>query len=175
MLTETVNARHCADISAQLEQRVSETLTPSLTTKLVRMITQKNNQAETSLFPSSFLYSFKSNDLVLSLTFLPASESTTQIRYDLFDTSPKAETNENALVNAVEEVITALSGNIESESQSISTKPVENSAVTHQILARLQEHSKLEKIRGSLILPAMRQPKGSALFQQAEQCKLFLK
>lgn len=29
----------------------------------------------------------------------------------------------------------------------------------------------MEKIRGSLIFPAMRQPKGSALFQLAEQCK----
>lgn len=169
-----MNARHCADISAQLEQKVTETLPPSLATKLVRLITQKNNQAETSLFPSTFLYSFKNTDLWLSMTFLPASETTTQLRYDLFDTSPKTETNENELVNAADGVIQGLIRELESEYQSISSKPVENSPVTHQILARLQEHSKLEKMRGSMVLPAMRQPKGSALFQQAEQCKSCL-
>lgn len=166
-----MSARHCTDISAQLEQRVSETLSPSLTTKFVRIITQKNDQAEISLFPSSFLYSFRNTDLWLSLTFLPTSETSTQIRYDLFNTSPKAEINEHDLANTVERVIQALIGNIESDFQSISNKPVENPEAMHQILARLQEHSKLEMMRGSLILPAMRQPKGSALFQQAEQCK----
>lgn len=167
-----MNARHCADVSEQLEHRVSKTLSPSLTTKLVRLVTQKPNQAETSLFPSSFLYSFKDSGLCLSLIFLPASETTTQVRYDLFESAPKPETNEKGdLANAVEGVIQALIGGIESEYQSISTKQVKNSANTQQILARLQEHSKLEKTRGSQVLPAMRQPKGSSLYQQAEQCK----
>jgi hypothetical protein len=44
---------------------------------------------------------------------------------------------------------------------------------TRQILSRLQEHTKLEKIQGSQILPATRKPKGSTLFQQAEQCEFI--
>ncbi|OQD86069.1 hypothetical protein PENANT_c008G08323 [Penicillium antarcticum] len=40
---------------------------------------------------------------------------------------------------------------------------------TRQILSRIQKHTKLEKIQGGQILPATHKPKGSILFQQAEQ------
>lgn len=144
---------------------------PSLTTKLIRVITQKNTQADCSIFPSSFFYSFENSDLWLSLTLLPSSETTTQVRYDLFDSSPKANTIGNGVANAVEGVIKDLVQAIETEYQSMHDRPVESSLTTRRILQAIQEHSKLEKMRGGLILPAMHQPKGSSLFQQAEQCE----
>lgn len=143
----------------------------SLTTKLIRTITQKNTQADFSLFPSSFLYSFENSDLWLSLTLLPSSETTTQVRYDLFDSSSKANTIGDDVANAVKDVIKDLVQTIETEYQSMRDQPVGNSPNTRRILQAIQEHSKLEKMRGGLILPAMHQPKGSSLFQQAEQCE----
>lgn len=144
---------------------------PSLTTKLIRTITQKNTQADCSIFPSSFFYSFENSDLWLSLTLLPSSETTTQVRYDLFDSSPKANTIGNNVANVVEGVIKDLVQAIETEYQSMHDRPIESSPTTRQILQAIQEHSKLEKMRGGLVLPAMHQPKGSSLFQQAEQCE----
>lgn len=132
-------------------------------------MTQRNNRAECSVFPGLFLYSFENSDLWISLNFLPASETITLIRYDLFDTSPKPETNDGALANALAEVIQDLIQDIESEFRSINDRPAEGSPATRHILNCLQEHSKLERMRGAQVLPAMRQPKGSSLFQQAEQ------
>lgn len=143
----------------------------SLTTKFIRIITQKNSQADSSFFPSSFFYSFEKSDLWLSLTFLPSSETTTQVRYDLFNSSSKVNTKGSDLANIVEGVIKNLIQGIEAEYRSIKDQPVENSQSTRQILRTIQEHSKLERMSGGQILPAMHKPKGSTLFQQAEQCK----
>jgi len=137
------------------------------------MITQKNTQANYSLFPSSFFYSFENSDLWLSLTFLPSSGTTTQVRYDLFNSSTKANSNENDLANDVEGVIKNLIQVIETEYQSVHDRPVENSQSTRHFLQAIQEHSKLEKMHGGQIRPAMHQPKGSSLFQQAEQCEYW--
>lgn len=79
--------------------------------------------------------------------------------------------NKDQLASAVAESIKAILQNIESRFQSVATSPVENSSSTRHIMERLQEHTRLEKKSGGQILPAMRQPKGSSLFQQAEQRK----
>lgn len=157
-------------MTAELEQRVSEALPVSLATQLVRAVTQKNNRATCSIFPSTFLYSFEQADLWLSLTFLPSSESKTQIRYDIFNSS-KTDPYENALANAVGEAMEGLTKSMENDFKSIAGRPVENSKTIQRIVIQLQEHQKKEKVNGGLILSAMRQPKGSSLFQQAEQCK----
>lgn len=138
------------------------------------MITQENSQAMSFLFPNSFLYSFEQSDLWLSLTFLPSSETTTQIRYDIFNSSPKAIINVDDLVTAVDGIIKNLISVLEAEYKTINNRPVENSPFVCKILQNIQEHSKLERIRGEKISPAMHKPKGSSLFQQAEQCKSFL-
>ncbi|KAJ5570178.1 Aromatic-ring-hydroxylating dioxygenase alpha subunit [Penicillium hispanicum] len=164
-----VTACHCADLKAKLEQRAAETAPSSLATKMVRVITRRHHQADCSLFPYTILYSFDHADLWLSLTFLPSSETTTQVRYDLFGISPKAVTVGGVLASAVEEVVRSLVEQIESEFQSVTLRPVESSNHTQFIVDRLQEHRKLEKVQGGQILPAMRQPKGSSLFQKAEQ------
>lgn len=150
---------------------MSTVLVPSLTTKLLRMVIPKKNRENCSLFPSTQLYSFENTDLWLSLTFLPASEKSTQVRYDLFDNAPKAATDESALATAVEQPIQDLVQRMETDFSSISGNTGDNTQSTRQILSHLQEHAKLEKTRGELIVPATRQPKASSLFQRAEQCE----
>lgn len=168
---ETVNTQHQADVSAQLEKRVSEVSSPSLATTLARLAMQRNSQTHASVFPNTFLYSFRGSRLWLSMTFLPATETTTQVRYDLFTSSLKAEPGENDLSSAIEAVIQTRITQLETEYQSIRAEEVQNPEGTSRILAHLHDHTKLERAHGAQVRPAMRQPKGSSLFQQAEQRK----
>ncbi|KAJ5712661.1 hypothetical protein N7493_009129 [Penicillium malachiteum] len=164
--------RHFKNALVQLEQRVSETLRPSFATQLMRTLTLKNKKSTLSLFPGTLIYSFEKADLELALTLFPASDTTTQIRYDLFDSGSTQETDEGALASIIGEALRLLVKNMESDSEYVTQNVVESSATTHKILKRLREHQKMEKMRGGQILPAMRQPKGSLFFQQAEQlCK----
>ncbi|KAJ5263437.1 hypothetical protein N7478_011042 [Penicillium angulare] len=166
------NTSHFTDLTEKLEKRISETLKPSFATQLVRAVTQKNNQAKCSIFPTTFIYSFEQADLCVTVTFLPKSEKTTQIRYDLFDSSSKAETDENALANSVGDVLQNFVKDLEIDFASVDGRSSGSSSATCNILKEIQEHQKLEKMNGGQILPAMRQPKGSSLFQKAEQlCK----
>lgn len=160
--------RHFTDLIAQLEERVSEAVASSLITKLVKIVTRANKQADCSLFPGTFLYSFQDAGLWLSVSFFPASETNTHVRYDLFDCAPKMTTDEGALARAVERSVQDLAKRIEAEFQSV-TEAAELSPNTHKILDCVQEHARLERAHGGQILPAMHQPKGSSLFQQAEQ------
>lgn len=144
-------------------------LKPSIATQIARTIWQKNQKASCFLFPGTFLYSFEQDDLWLSLTFIPSSETITQVRYDLFTSSPKTDIDQDALSSVVGEVIQNSIKSVEIELQSTTEKPVGSSPAIHGLLKQLQEHQKLERTSGSLIRPAMRQPKGSSLFQQAEQ------
>lgn len=161
--------RHYTDLAEKLEERVSEAVTPSLVSKLVNITTQKNKQAHLSLFPGTFLYSFKDAGLWLSLSFFPASERSTHVRYDLFKCAPKMTTDEEALARAIEGPMQDLVKAIEGEYRSVAGEPTDLSAGMREILGCVQEHAKLERAQGGLILPAMHQPKGSSLFQQAEQ------
>jgi nitrite reductase/ring-hydroxylating ferredoxin subunit len=165
------NARHFVDLTTQLEQRLPEILQPSIATRIARAIWQKNQKANCSLFPGTFLYSFAQKDMWFSLTFLPSSETSTRVRYDLFTSSPKTGIDGDALNSVVEEVIRDFITGIEFETQSVTKKTALNSPATYKVLKQLQEHQKLERISGGLVRPAMRQPKGSSLFQQAEQCE----
>lgn len=112
---------------------------------------------------------FPQKDLWLSVTFLPSSETTTQVRYDLFDCSTKAMADHDVLASIMAEVIHAFVKEIERKFQSVARRTVDNSSNTQRILDLLQEHQKREKMERRQILPAMRQPKGSSLFQKAEQ------
>lgn len=58
---------------------------------------------------------------------------------------------------------------IEGEYQSVAGEPTDLSPGMREVLGCVQEHAKLERAQGGQILPAMHQPKGSSLFQQAEQ------
>jgi hypothetical protein len=168
-----VSPQYCTDATTHLEEIVSAAAPPSFASKVIKIITRYNSRANCHLFPVNFLYSFQDAPLWISVSFLPASESTTQVRYDLFGLSSKTGINEDELASYVAESLKALLRNIETEFQSVATGSVENSSNTRQILDQLQEHARLEKKSGGQILPAMRQPKGSSLFQQAEQRKFL--
>lgn len=166
---QIVNTRYSANITTQLEQILPGVLKPSIATQIARTIWQKNQKANCVLFPGTFLYSFEQDDVWLSLTFIPSSETITQVRYDLFTSSPKTGIDQDALSSVVGEIIQNSIKSIEVELQSTTGRPAGSSPTTHRLLKQLQEHQKLERTSGSLIRPAMRQPKGSSLFQQAEQ------
>lgn len=161
--------KYRSDVTSQLEEIVSAVALPSAATKFMKFITQSSSRADCHLFPGNLIYSFEDGQFWISLSFVPASESTTQVRYDLFSLSPTATTNEVELKNAIAESIKTLLQKIKTEFSSATPGPVEGGSNTSQILDQLQEHLRLEKKSGGPILPAMRQPKGSSLFQQAEQ------
>lgn len=78
-------------------------------------------------------------------------------------------TDEGALARAIEEPMQDFVKGIEAEYRSVAAEPTDLSPAMREILGCVQEHAKLERARGGQILPAMHQPKGSSLFQQAEQ------
>lgn len=161
---------HYTELVTDLEDRMSEAIGSSPITKLMKIVMRTNNQTDYSLFPGTFLYSFKDAGLWLSLSFFPASGTSTHVRYDLFDCSSKMTTDEGALARAIEGPMQDFVKKIETEYQSVTEESTDLPPNSREILSCVQEHQKLERIRGSLILPAMHQPKGSSLFQQAEQC-----
>lgn len=156
-------------VADQLEEIVSAAAPPSVATKFLKFIRQHSSKAKSHIFPGNFLYSFEDGHFWISLSFIPASESLTQVRYDMFGLSSTTGNNEGALTNSIAEAIKNILQKIETEFSSVTPGSLDISSNTSQILDQLQGHLRLEKKNGSQILPAMRQPKGSSLFQQAEQ------
>ncbi|KAJ5972894.1 uncharacterized protein N7479_002812 [Penicillium vulpinum] len=168
-------ARHLNAYTSELDRRISEVSGPSLVMKVVRFITQKTTREECILFPITLMYSFQDADIYLILSFFPESESKTHIRYDLFTRSAVNELEIRKLSEVLQSMTKNLSEEIELEYQYISAKQETSSELNtdaRQILSLLQEHTKLERMGGGQILPAMHKPEGSTLFQKADQlCK----
>ncbi|KAJ5173741.1 uncharacterized protein N7500_001672 [Penicillium coprophilum] len=159
-----------------LHRKMSEIVRPDPIAKLVRSITRKNAIEECVLFPVTLMYSFQDAGLCLTISFFPTSESKTHIRYDLFALTAVNEAGIRSMSELLQSITKSLTADIELEYRSISTKQGSsgdfNNTDIHQVLSRLQEHAKLERIEGSQILPAMHKPEGSTLFQKADQlCK----
>ncbi|KAJ5669355.1 Aromatic-ring-hydroxylating dioxygenase alpha subunit [Penicillium macrosclerotiorum] len=168
----TTIPNHHTNITTQLEERMSKVTTPSLFTKVVRALSSNSSHASCSLFPATLLYSFADSDFWIALSFLPVSETITQVRYDLFDGSRNLEETKDTLTTALDNVMQDLVRDTENHFLSIFDIDTQISPITRQVVDCLQGHSTLEKKTGGLIFPAMHQPKGSSLFQQAEQlCK----
>ncbi|KAJ5392744.1 hypothetical protein N7465_011718 [Penicillium sp. CMV-2018d] len=165
--------RHLDAYTSELHRRMSEVSAASAVMKFIRSITRKSVREECSLFPITVIYSFQEEDLCLALSFFPASESKTHIRYDLFAHSAVNEPDVRKMSDVLQSATKNLIAEIELEYQYISTKQRSsgelNNTDTRQILSRLQEHTKLERIEGGQILPAMHKPEGSTLFQKADQ------
>ncbi|CAG8896739.1 unnamed protein product [Penicillium egyptiacum] len=166
-------ARHLEVYTSQLHRRMSEVSGPSPVMNLVRSVTRKSTLEEYSLFPTTHVYSFRNADLCLALSFFPASESKTNIRFDLFARSAVNEPEIQKMSEVLQSATKNLIGEIELEYQYILSKQGSsgelNNTDTLQILGQLKEHTKLERIEGGQILPAMHNPEGSTLFQRAEQ------
>ncbi|CAG7978711.1 unnamed protein product [Penicillium nalgiovense] len=169
-------ARHLDVYTSELHRGMSELSGPSPLIKFVRSITRRCTREEYFLFPTTLIYSFQYVNLCLALSFFPASESKTNIRFDLFASSAVNEPEIQRMSEVLKSATKNLVGEIELEYQYISTEKGSlaelDSTDTRRILSRLQEHTKLERIEGGQILPAMHKPKGSTLFQKADQlCK----
>lgn len=81
-----------------------------------------STQKDCSLFPITFVYAFQDADLWLALSFFPASESKTHIRYDLFACSAVSEPDIRNMSEVLQSETKNLIAEIELEYQSISTK-----------------------------------------------------
>ncbi|KAJ5778866.1 hypothetical protein N7457_006586 [Penicillium paradoxum] len=170
------NGYHPDEFLRELNRRASEVSRHSLATRLVRSIMQKSTGNDCSLFPTTLLCSLEDGDLTVALSFFPASESKTHMRYDLFARSSVSEPETQRFSDILQSTTKQLAGELEVKYQYISktqsSSGESNSTATREILRRLQDHMKLERIEGSQIFPATHKPEGSTLFQQADQlCK----
>ncbi|KAJ5139363.1 Aromatic-ring-hydroxylating dioxygenase alpha subunit [Penicillium bovifimosum] len=164
---------HHFDVFANLNHGVSGVFRSFV--KKLAVPLRRSTRKECFLYPTTFFYSLE-DGLSLAMSFFPASQSKTHVRYDLFSCSNVSESEAQRLSEVLQSAVKKLVGELETDYQSILDKqelPSEfDSTVSRQILSRLQEHTKLERAEGGQILPAMHKPKGSTLFQQADQlCK----
>jgi hypothetical protein len=114
--------RHLDVYTSELHCRISEVSVPSPAMKVIRSITRRSALGECSLFPITVIYSFRQTDLCLALSFFPASESKTHIRYDLFAHSAVNEPDIQKMSEILQSATKNLIAEIELEYQSISTK-----------------------------------------------------
>lgn len=106
----------------ELDRRVSEISGPAFTMKLVRSIMRKSTRKHNVFFPTTLISSFENVDLSLALSFFPASESKTHIRYDLFSCSKVSEHEVQQLSRMLQTSIEELVGDMKVEYLSISNK-----------------------------------------------------
>lgn len=120
--TSIVRACHLDPYTSEIHRRMSEVSGPSLIRKLFRSVMGNSTQKDCSLFPITFVYAFQDADLWLALSFFPASESKTHIRYDLFACSAVSEPDIRNMSEVLQSETKNLIAEIELEYQSISTK-----------------------------------------------------
>jgi hypothetical protein len=88
--------------------------------KVVKNMTRKGSQKVTSVFPTTLLYSFSSMDFGLALSFFPASEMKTHIRYDLFSRSVVGQTEVQKLSDVLQKATEDLARETEKEYSTVS-------------------------------------------------------
>lgn len=120
--TLIARSRHLDTYTSELHQRMSEVSRPSPAMKLFRAMTGKSSLEKCSLFPITLIYSFQDAGLCLALSFFPASESKTNIRYDLFAHCAVNKPEIQKISEVSQSVTKNLIREIEVEYQSISTK-----------------------------------------------------
>ncbi|KAL4778561.1 hypothetical protein BJX76DRAFT_362605 [Aspergillus varians] len=132
------------------------------------------------LFPNLFLFTIPGSGSWLSLSFLPTSEKTTSMRYDLYSPANMGDEAGHALLAKLEDKLKGMSSTLETEYQScigtssdssaiLSGLDLESSAPQKHILSLMKEHAKLEKAHGAEIFPARREPRMNVRYQHAEQ------
>ncbi|CAG8372479.1 unnamed protein product [Penicillium salamii] len=159
--------------TTELENNLPGTFGRSIVKDAVRSIFQANPLDESYHFPTTLFHSFVDTNFWLALSFFPASECKTHIRYDVFSHSSFGEVKTKAISAALESASDNLKGDIENQYEAVTKEQrfpadFENQG-TRESLHQISEHRRLERMQGSQIYPAMRKPKGSNLFQQAEK------
>ncbi|CAG7918004.1 unnamed protein product [Penicillium olsonii] len=127
-------------------------------------------------FPTAFFHHVIHTDFLIALSLFPTSAEKTNIRCDIFSCSPIVQKEREAISKTLGSASKRFNQEIEDEFQIASKRECNTfelrDQVTRETLRRVHEHRKLERTHGSEIHPAMRKPKGSNLFQQAEKlCK----
>lgn len=120
--TSIARTRHLDAYTSELHRRMSEVSAPSPVMKFIRSITRKSTREDCSLFPITVMYSLQDTGLCLALSFFPASESKTHIRYDLFVRSSVNEPDIQKMSEVLQSETKNFIGDLELEYQSISTK-----------------------------------------------------
>ncbi|KAJ5822678.1 Aromatic-ring-hydroxylating dioxygenase alpha subunit [Penicillium robsamsonii] len=105
-----------------LHRRMSELSRPSPIMKLVRSIRRNSTRQECFLFPTTLMYFFQDVGICLAISFFPASESKTNIRYDLFALSAVSEPDIRKMSEVLQSWTYNLAAEIELEYQSILAK-----------------------------------------------------
>ncbi|KAE8354757.1 hypothetical protein BDV28DRAFT_155925 [Aspergillus coremiiformis] len=122
-----------------------------------------------SVFPFTSFHSIGRTGWWWALSFLPASEQKTALRCDLYcstDGSSRSQEVADKLFVLLKERVRKL----ETEYQEYVS--VGNIEKEKEILDCLEDHIRLEKSQGTEVFPAMRKPRESPRFRQAEQlCK----
>ncbi|CAI7626794.1 unnamed protein product [Penicillium bialowiezense] len=99
----------------ELENKAPQILSPSTIMKVVRGAMGSNPIHDGSFFPATFFYHFVDTELWFALSFLPATEVKTQIRYDIFSRSAVSESKANAISTTFENASNNLISQIEQE------------------------------------------------------------
>ncbi|KAL3477258.1 Rieske [2Fe-2S] iron-sulfur domain-containing protein [Aspergillus californicus] len=136
------------------------------------------------IFPSTFLFTRPSSGCWISLSFIPSSETTTSVRYDLYsDTRMKDKTSQDFMTSLKEELKNLMT-ELEEEyrsctltsdpsyilSSDLDPRVIEAPLdVQSRILTLLREHFKMEKSLRRAIYPARREPRTNERYEQAEQ------
>lgn len=120
--TSIARTCHLDAYTSELYRKMSEVSAPSPVMKFIRSITRRSAREECSLFPITVIYSFQEAGLCLALSFFPASESKTHIRYDLFAHSAVNEPDIRKKSEVLQSATKNLIAEIELEYQSILTK-----------------------------------------------------
>ncbi|CAG8262933.1 unnamed protein product [Penicillium salamii] len=159
--------------ATELKSNLPEAFGRSTVKDAVRHIFQSNPLHESYHFPTTLFHYFVDTKFWFALSFFPASESKTHIRYDIFSHSSVGEVKTKAISAGLENASDRLKREIENDYHSVTNGqhlPAEfENQGTREALRRISEHRRLEKMQGSQIYPAMRKSKGSNLFQQAEK------
>ena len=99
----------------ELQSQAPRIFGPSPTMKVIRRIMGSEPVDDSSFFPATFFYQFVDTELWFALSFLPATETKTQIRYDIFSRSPVSETAAETISKTFANVSNSLIGQIEQQ------------------------------------------------------------
>ncbi|KAE8151240.1 hypothetical protein BDV25DRAFT_171620 [Aspergillus avenaceus] len=149
----------------------------SFLSSILRMLHRSQGQSVHSLFPITSVYAVSGTGCWFTLTLLPKSEQKTTVRVDVYgpnggSTCMVGNTISDLLKKRVLELELEYQLYIDRAEQSGFECNNTEKEVQKNILDRVKSHSRLEKLQGTEVFPASREPRQNSKFQQADQlCK----
>ncbi|KAF9891331.1 hypothetical protein FE257_004186 [Aspergillus nanangensis] len=165
--------------AVKLERETSRQNSMPLVMKLIDRFRRPSESLST--LPFSSVHTVNGTECWYSLSLIPITERKVSVRYDVYCFKNTAPFNCEYISQALEKFLNEAIHELETEYQEcasgagVVTSPYldlqEIDAQKH-ILDQVKAHSKIEKIHGAEVLPAVRKPRNNTKFQQAEQlCK----